>query len=356
MNKVRFAKKDEIAHWDKYLEKNPGTQNFFQEKTFLSLKAQQSISPWQVRYVVHTIDEEDIYVAYLVKRIIGLGEYWYAPFGPQATTTAQVNEIINQLRHLAPKAFIVLLEPSILVDSSQSQREVIASLPGASYAAPVQPNVHTIVVTIKEEDAMFSAFKQRTRRAIRQAQKAEVVVKKMPYSQATKDQFYALYSETAKRQGFYIRVKSYYEKFWDTYSQAQQAAFFFAYKNDDLKNPIAGVFILYDKKKALYKDGASVRDGLPNGTLHLLQWEVLQWLRKKGVSEYDLHGVPPSWLQTEKDHRQYGLGVFKSSFGETIDLVGAVQWDIKPLRAKLWHYGVRKLYHAVIARRGGFFF
>lgn len=355
--KARFATAEEIARWDECIQQNPGTGSFFQEVNFLQFKSMQKVSPWHIQYVVHTLGPSQcVYVGYLVKRIIGLGEYWYAPFGPQITQSKQLSEIIQQVQQLAPQAFTVLLEPTILVSSLEERERIIKNTTGAYAVTPIQPNVHTVIVAMqKNADELFAAFKQRTRRAIRQAQKAGVRVAEAPYSRETKDIFFTMYQETAKRAGFFIRSKQYYETFWDTYHSAGQGSFFFAYSND-AKEPIAGVFIVYDRQKALYKDGASVREGLPSGTLHLLQWEVIQWLAGRGVKTYDLHGVPPSWQQDDAQHRQHGLGIFKSSFGETTDQIGALQWDLKPRQALLWKKGVRKLYYTLAARRGGFFF
>lgn len=355
MNDVREATKAEIAKWDTHIQNNPGTQNFFQEKNFLLFKSQQHIAPWSVRYMVHTIQGKDIYVGYLVKRIFGLGEYWYAPCGPQASEVNTVKEIITQLKQIAPKAFTVLLEPAIYVDGQEAQAAAVAQLKGAQSIAPVQPNVHTVFVSLQPEDEMLMGFKQRTRRAIRQAEKAGVTVRMAPHNSETKDTFFNMYQETAKRAQFFIRKKSYYTAFWDRYHEAQQGSFFFAYK-DGSEQPVAGVFVVHDDKKALYKDGASVRDGLPNGTLYFLQWKIMLWLQEKGVQEYDLHGVPPSWLQEDKTHRQYGLGIFKTSFGEISDQIGTLQWTLKPMQTKLWNIGVRRIYFAIASRRGGFFF
>jgi lipid II:glycine glycyltransferase (peptidoglycan interpeptide bridge formation enzyme) len=356
LNTARFATSDEIENWNSLVRQNPGTQSFFQEHEFLEFKSCQKISPWKIVYVVHELSKsKKIYVGYLKKHIIGLGEYWYSPFGPQATDTATVHTIIDQLRILAPKAFIVLLEPTIVVSSQENQAKLLSHLDGAIPTTPVQPNVHTIVVEIQDEDVMFSSLKQRTRRAIRQAQKAGVRIEMVPYGKGSKEIFYKIYKETSERAGFYIRSKVYYEEFWDRYNKQGKGDFFFAYTSSS-KNPIAGAYIMYDDEKALYKDGASIRGNLPNGTLHLLHWEIIRWLRDRGVRTYDLHGVPPSWLQHDTTHRQYGLGIFKSSFGETTDQIGAVQWILRPKQAFAWQRGLKKLYFTFISRRGGYFF
>jgi hypothetical protein len=91
MGIARFATEKEINDWSDKLLGNHGADSFFQEPAFLELKAQQRISPWRTAYVVHDLGQKrSLYVAYLVKKVYGLGEFWYAPFGPQVS---EANEL-----------------------------------------------------------------------------------------------------------------------------------------------------------------------------------------------------------------------------------------------------------------------
>jgi len=117
------------------------------------------------------------------------------------------------------------------------------------------------------------------------------------------------------------------------------------------------VFILKQGTDALYKDGASLRgDQLKSGTLHLLQWQVMRWLKQNGVTSYDLHGSPASWQQDDVNHRQHGLGIFKTSFADISDTIGAYELVLKPAKYKLWNRFVRKLVFTAISKRGGYFY
>ena len=50
---------------------------------------------------------------------------------------------------------------------------------------------------------------------------------------------------------------------------------------------------------------------------HLLQWEVMRWLRARGVEAYDLVAVPPA-AELSPAHPLFGLYRFKSGFSERI--------------------------------------
>ena len=65
---------------------------------------------------------------------------------------------------------------------------------------------------------------------------------------------------------------------------------------------------------------------------HLLQWEVMRWLRARGVESYDLVAVPPR-AELDPRHKLYGLYRFKSGFSDRItEFVGT--WDLPVQRRR----------------------
>ena len=72
---------------------------------------------------------------------------------------------------------------------------------------------------------------------------------------------------------------------------------------------------------------------------HLLQWEVMRWLRARGVEAYDLVAVPPA-AELNPAHPLFGLYRFKSGFSERItEYVGT--WDLPDPRAVATRRGTR---------------
>ena len=69
---------------------------------------------------------------------------------------------------------------------------------------------------------------------------------------------------------------------------------------------------------------------------HLLQWEVMRWLRARGVQTYDLVATPPA-SQLDAGHPLYGLYRFKSGFSERItEFVGTWDLPLRPRAYALW--------------------
>lgn len=354
---IRLASSNELEQWDTLLAENPGGESFFQQSTFITFKSKQAISPWEPRYIVHTLASgRKVYASYLVKHIALCGTYWYAPSGPRVAEIAQCNEIIQQIKAFDKTCFSIVIEPPVFVVSKNEGNALRANIPNARKITAVQPNVHTVMVdlTVGVEERM-QQLKQRTRRALRQAEKESVRVENVSPSRENLDLFFAMYKETSERAGFYIRTEDYYREFWKTYIDKNQLSLFFAYNKED--RLIAAIIVLHTSSIALYKDGASIRGGeLTKGTLHYLQWSVMQWLEEAGVKQYDLHGTPPSWQLDDPAHRQHGLGVFKTSFGEVTDTLGGVQITVKPLQQKLWDYFLKKLYFTYSSKKGGYFY
>ena len=94
---------------------------------------------------------------------------------------------------------------------------------------------------------------------------------------------------------------------------------------------------MYLGEKGTYKDGASIRKRNAYGASHLLQWEIIKWMKANNVTSYDLCGVPPSDKILDESHPHYGLGRFKTSFNKQVtDYIGAYDLVVKPISYKLW--------------------
>jgi lipid II:glycine glycyltransferase (peptidoglycan interpeptide bridge formation enzyme) len=133
---------------------------------------------------------------------------------------------------------------------------------------------------------------------------------------------------TQARAGFALRPRRYFEGYWRLQHANGQGAFFFAHLGDEV---LAGCFVNHLGAKGWYKDGGSSRRQQQLMAPYLLQWEVMRWLRERGVRRYDLVAVPrPADLR--EDHPLYGLYRFKSGFNDHItEFVGT--WDL-PLRER----------------------
>jgi len=207
----------------------------------------------------------------------------------------------------------------------------------------------TIVVDISgEDDVILASFKQKTRYNVRLAAKHGVTVEPVRADDANLNKMYDLMSATRERAGYFLRPREYFIDLWSRLAGAGEGQLFFASYQGQI---LAGVFAVYLGKKSWYKDGGSVREHTNVMAPYLLQWEVMRWLKSKGVTSYDMVGVSPR--AKAGHHIMDSLEHFKSGFSQTIvEWIGT--WDV-PLSSKykLWHRGGERLavaYHGRVKK------
>lgn len=323
---MRPATPDEIINWDSLIAQNPSGGDVFQGKVFATAKTEQG---WAPQYMVYLFGDQRVYTLYLTRRIPLLGELWYAPKGPGITKRVELNHVLkaNQDFTAGKNIFAFKLDPEIPKEDRLPE--------GLVKSHNIQPNASTVIVDLSgSEDEILAGFRQRARRSIRQAQAAGVQVKPVNGNEQNYQFMYNMYSGTGQRAGFHVRPYAYYQRLWQLWSQADQGQLFFAMQGDKV---IAAAFAAYLGKKGLYKDGASDRDALNNGAAHLLQWQIMRWLKNRGITSYDLHGTPPADKLEDTTHPFYGLGMFKTSFAnELTEFIGTVDQPIKLRAYKRW--------------------
>ena len=56
---------------------------------------------------------------------------------------------------------------------------------------------------------------------------------------------------------------------------------------------VAGLVCSAIGTTGIYLFGATSNAGLKSRGTYLLHWKVIEWLRGRGVEQYDLHGIDP---------------------------------------------------------------
>jgi lipid II:glycine glycyltransferase (peptidoglycan interpeptide bridge formation enzyme) len=219
----------------------------------------------------------------------------------------------------------------------------------------VQKSTATILVDInRDEDALLASFKPKCRYNIRLSARRGVVVRRAAVEDRSVDVMYRLMRATQARAGFMLRPRRYFEGYWRLQHASGQGDFFFAQRGDDV---LAGCFVNHLGAKAWYKDGGSSRHHHELMAPYLLQWEVMRWLRQRGVRSYDLVAVPrPADLR--EDHPLYGLYRFKSGFNDHItEFVGTWDLPLHERRYAAWNAFGERLNSQWAARvHHGFFY
>ena len=326
---MRHATRAEISHWDDAIVHNPDGGQILQTRAWGEFKRGHG---WTPRYLVGDHGRGGVAILVLERRIPGLGRLWYAPKGPGVTSVAELHEAVRGVPAEAG-AFCLKVEPEI-ADSAAARAEL--SRRGMRKARhDVQISRATIIVDLRaDEDRLLASFKAKTRYNIRLASRRGVTVEAVPLDQAAIDTMYRLMQATRERAGFTLRSKAYFAGYWRLHEAAGQGQLFLASWQGSV---LAGVFATFLGRKAWYKDGGSLKEHAGLMAPHLLQWEVMRWLRGRGVEQYDLVAVPAR-DRLAPQHPLFCLYRFKSGFSDEItEFVGT--WDIplQPRRYAIWN-------------------
>jgi lipid II:glycine glycyltransferase (peptidoglycan interpeptide bridge formation enzyme) len=134
--------------------------------------------------------------------------------------------------------------------------------------------------------------------------------------------FYALYGETAKRDGIAIHGPEYYRTLFACSREqpGQELRLYLAFHEGA---PVAGSIVLFRGAAAVYLYGASSNQKRNLMAPYALQWRAIQDARAAGCGEYDLYGIPP---REDPAHPMAGLYRFKTGFGGRI-IHRSGSWD-----------------------------
>jgi lipid II:glycine glycyltransferase (peptidoglycan interpeptide bridge formation enzyme) len=326
---MRDAGHAEIARWDDLVVANPDGGQILQSRAWGEFKRAHR---WVPRYL---IGEADPPLAVLMLRhaVPGLGELGYIPKGPGVASIDQLGSAIDELRDCARRAFVVKVEPEI--EQSDAAVGALRDIGLVKSRHDVQISRATIIVDLRpDEDALLASFKPKCRYNIRLAQRHGVIIEPVPLDAGSIDTMYDLMASTRDRAGFTLRSKDYFSGYWRLHAAAGQGQLFFASLDGAV---LAGVFATYMGTRAWYKDGGSTKEHAAVMAPHLLQWEVMRWLKERGVCAYDLVAVPPA-DQLTPDHPLFGLYRFKSGFSERItEYVGTWDLPIRRSRYAAWN-------------------
>lgn len=321
---VRFATQTEEDNWDKLILANPDGGNVFSSFEFAMQKETGG-------YIAQFIMIDDLAITVLEKNATLLGKLWYLPKGPGVTSAKELWSVLQELRPFAKKynVFAIRIEPEL--DRSQ---QPTFTRHGLKKSRPIIPNPSTITLDISDKlETILLKLPQKGRYAINRAKRDGVSVELVESNEKNCQIMYELLAETAEGQ-FGIRSYDYYQTFWQRFESAGYGQLFFAYYD---KKVVAGAYAISFGKKSTYKDGASVRSRSVYGASHLLQWQVIQWAKSRGVTLHDFCGSPPSDEINNKNHKHYGIGLFKTAFNRSVtDYVGCYDLVINSTKYKIW--------------------
>lgn len=169
-------------------------------------------------------------------------------------------------------------------------------------------------------EAVFAGFKSDYRNRIRKAEKRGVSVRHAS-SDDDWSAFDRLLRETAARQQFTVRAKSYFDSIRELLCGACHATVLLAELDGE---PLGGILCIAYGHTCWYLYGGMSDAGRQHYCGYLLQWRAMQWAVERGCTTYDFRGVA---APEATDSPIYGLNRFKAGFGpEQVEWVG--EWDL----------------------------
>ena len=299
---------------------------------------------WQAEYLVSNDEYGKLRgtMLVLVKHLPFGKVFLYAPRGPicDINDTAAVSDLLSQAVCLASKyqAFMLKIDPMIAADDKKSIDKLQAF--GFTYHSErvgydnIQCRENYILdLRGKSEYEVFNSFKSKWRYNIRLSSRRGV--KCLICCEDKLDDFMSLMKQTAKRDGFEYRERSYFERILRVFDD--KAVLCICYLDD---KPLSGALCIEYAGVMSYVYGCSSsehRNCMPN---HLMQWTLIQKAIQDDCHTYDFCGIP-YWY--DEKHSNYGVYRFKQGFnGQVVTYAGEFDYCCQPLTCRLFDF-LRKI-------------
>ncbi len=325
---MKIASTAELSRWDELVAANPDGGNALQTLAWGDFKGRWG---WTPRRYVATVNGSEVAIQFLSRRIPLLGEVWYCPKGPGVTAQADLLDLVKQINAADLPAVFVRLEPEVLQSEADNKRLAAAGLVKA--ARDLQSKSTIFVDLSPGEEGVLASFNQSARRNIRKSDAGGVEVVPVEATEANLEIMFQLMQATEARAGYGLRPAAYFKDYWKGQIDAGQGQLLFASHDSDV---LAGLFVTFIGARAWYKDGGSFdlkRELQPS---YAMQWGTMSWLIGRGITSYDMVGVPNPDEIGRANARQ-GLYDFKSKFNPLVtEFIGC--WDLPLNESKygLW--------------------
>ena len=323
--------------WDGWLQDAPGGGHVLQSYEWGEFKKNLGWRP--IRLVLER-DGEVVgvgqFLAYNTAPIPGVLMYCTkGPWLPWDDKKA-VRAFFESVRAVARRegAHTVKIEPEVL-EQQKDVKDLLGEI--GFHKARYDLNLKTTLVanlSLPEEE-LLARMKGRTRYNVRLAARKGVEVVEPEFDEAW-ETFYKWMEATSERKEDYVlrRSRDYLHGVMREMHDAGQGHLFFA---EHEGTPLAGMYVFTFGEKYWYMYGASSNEKRNLKPNYLLQWEVMRWARQRGLTHYDMVGVPkPEDL--DESSSLWNVYKFKEGFGgEIVDSLGCFDLPVKKVRAAAWY-------------------
>jgi peptidoglycan pentaglycine glycine transferase (the first glycine) len=323
------------SEWDRWLESSPGGGHIFQSYEWGEFKRELGWRP--IRLVLER-DGRAVglgqFLAYRTPLVPGVLMYCakgpWLPWEDEEAVRAFFGGVLKAAQREG--AHTVKIEPEVREQQTEV-KELFSEMGFQKFRWDLNYKTTMIVDLSPSEEDLLANMKGKTRYNVRLAARKGVRVEEDSSPEA-REFFWDMYEQTAQRNGFWHRPRDYHSAMWRTLFDAGRARLFFATHEGER---LAAMLVYTFGRKYWYAQGASTDEKRNLMPTYLLQWELMRWARRQGISYYDMVAVPsPDSL--DESHPLYGVYKFKVGFGgEMADFLGCLDLPVKRVRARLWN-------------------
>lgn len=342
---------DRREAWDAFCGQHP-QGSFEQAWAWGQVKARGAWQP--LRLAVLDDDDQLQAACQMLLRPLGLGRRLaYAPRGPLCDLStadgagpraALFDGVEATCR--AHRAIALKLDPCLPVGDDRFLR-LCGARPARGSAAEVGGTQPKYVMRLDLRpglEAVFGGFKAEYRNRIRKAEKRGVTAR-CASGDADWQAFDDLLRETARRQQFAVRAKSYFDAIREELRGACQATVLLA-ELDGV--PVGAILIIAYGPTCWYLYGGMNDLGRQQYSGYLLQWRAMRWAAERGCATYDFRGVA---APDAADSPLFGLNRFKAGFGpELVEWIGEYDLVLAPAFHRLFEVVLPRV-RALLKRR-----
>lgn len=327
--RVRPATDAEVARWDELVVAT-GRPHLLQTTGWAELKASAGWRP--VRLVLG-----DDGVAQVLLRALPLGlSLAYAPRGPLVANGDLADAIAAVRDALRRKRCVGLLcDPE--VTAGAVARDAIVSAGAAISPVHVQPRRTLLFDLAKEPDQLLAEMHKKTRQYVRKAERDGVVTEET----ADVGRFHALLEAVARRDGFGIHERAYFERIQDLFGE--RAHFQMARVGGD---DAGALLVLRVGDRAWELFGGWSGAHAEERPFYLLKWRSLLRMRQLGVRRYDMWGLSEGGELSGVERFKLGFG------GEQVAWLGAIETPVTRPLFPLWKMARRRFLAPTSAGEG----
>jgi peptidoglycan pentaglycine glycine transferase (the first glycine) len=333
------------VEWDGWLLDSPGGGHVLQSYEWGEFKR---TSGWRPVRLVLERDGAVVGLAQFLAYDTGPfvpGALWYCTKGPWLPWDDKeaVRAFFRGVREVARRegAHTVKIEPEVL-EERQDAKALLEEIGFRKARYDLNLKTTLVVDLSLSEEELLGRMKAKTRYNARLAARKGVEVVEPEFEEAW-ETFYEWMEATSERKEDYVlrRSRDYLYGVMRSMEEAGQGRLFFA---EHEGTPLAGMYVFTFGKKYWYMYGASSdekRNLKPN---YVLQWEVMRWAKERGMTHYDMVGVPKP-EELDESSSLWNVYKFKEGFGgEISDSLGCYDLPVKKTRAAAW-YKLEPLYY-----------